>query len=146
VRLQSVLGALFERTGSPDDFDAWHAVLGPADRAGAIAEGRERPRSIDDPITGAQLPLALKDDQAAEALFVARHASLRGEQYYRLVPLAKTSERIGRLLGAVVCYRALLVAILARAYARAYGHAAKYLGVLRPLDSAGRRLSPAAYP
>ncbi len=134
VRLQSVLGALFERTGSPDDFEAWHAVLDPADRAGAVAEARERAWSIDDPITGAQLLLALKDDQAAEALLVARHASLRGEQYYRLVPLAKTLERNGRLLGAVVCYRALLVAILARAYARANGHAAKYLGVLRRLD------------
>ena len=33
-----------------------------------------------------------------------------------------------------MCYRALLVAILARAYARAYGHAAEYLRALRRLD------------
>jgi len=36
-------------------------------------------------------------------------------------------------LGATACYRALLLAILGRAYARAYGHAASYLGKLRRL-------------
>ena len=40
-----------------------------------------------------------------------------------------------RLLGAVVCYRALLLAILARGYARAYKHAAEYLRALRRLDA-----------
>ena len=65
---------------------------------------------------------------------MARHTDLRGEEYYRLVPLAQTMEKKGRLLGAVVCYRALLMAILARAYARAYGHAAEYLAALRKLD------------
>jgi len=43
-------------------------------------------------------------------------------------------EKKGRQLGAVVCYRALLTAILTRAYARAYGHAAEYLAALRQLD------------
>lgn len=50
----------FEQTGSPDDFEAWHAILDPADRASAVAEARERARSSDDPITGAQLLLALR--------------------------------------------------------------------------------------
>lgn len=83
----------------------------------------------------AQLLLALKDDQSAEVLLIARHASVRGEQYARLVPLAETLKKNGRLIGAVVCYRALLVGILARAYARAYSHAAEYLQALRRLDS-----------
>ena len=55
--------------------------------------------------------------------------------YDRLVPLAQVLEKNGRLLGAIVCYRALLVAILARGYARAYGHAAEYLRALRRLDA-----------
>ncbi len=48
--------------------------------------------------------------------------------------LAQALEKKGRLLGATVCYRALLFAILARAYARAYGHAAEYLRALSRLD------------
>ena len=51
------------------------------------------------------------------------------------MPLAQLLESTGRLLGAVACYRALLVAILTRGYARAYGHAADYLHVLRSLDA-----------
>ncbi len=38
------------------------------------------------------------------------------------------------MLGTIACYRALLVAILTRAYARAYGHAAEYLLALRRAD------------
>jgi hypothetical protein len=77
----------------------------------------------------------LDDDAAAEALLLTRAAHVRGEAYYDLVPLAQVLEQKGRLLGAIVCYRALLVAILARAYARAYGHAADYLLALRLLDA-----------
>jgi hypothetical protein len=51
------------------------------------------------------------------------------------VPLAQGLEKKGRLLGTIVCYRVLLTAILARAYVRAYGHAAEYLRALRRLDS-----------
>jgi hypothetical protein len=125
---------LFDRTGSPSDFEAWQASLAPAAQHGVAAIARERAHGSDDPITGAQLLLALDDDAAAEALLVTQHASLRGGDYYRLVPLVETMEKKGRLLGAVVCYRALLTAILVRAYVRAYGHAAEYLGALRQLD------------
>jgi hypothetical protein len=38
-----------------------------------------------------------------------------------------------RAVGATACYRALLLDILSRAYARAYAHAARYLGRLRRL-------------
>ncbi|HEX6006181.1 MAG TPA: hypothetical protein VFZ14_19475 [Burkholderiales bacterium] len=134
VELRAVRRQLFDRTGSASDFEAWRGSLAPAERSAAAAVARERAQNHDDPITGAQLLLALDDDAAAEALLVARHANLRGEEYHRLVPLAQTMEEKGRLLGAVACYRALLTAILARAYARAYGHAAEYLAALRQLD------------
>jgi hypothetical protein len=133
VQLRAVRRSLFDRSGSESDFEAWRASLAPAERNGAAAVARERAQTADDPITGAQLLLALDDDAAAEALLVARHASVRGEQYYRLVPLAHTMEKKGRLLAAVVCYRALLTAILARAYVRAHGHAAEYFVALRRL-------------
>jgi len=134
-RLRAVRQALFERTGTADDFEAWHQALSPAERAGAAERARERARTHDDPITGANLYLALGDEAAAEQLLVDRHGDLRGDDYYRLVPLAQLLESKGRLLGAVACYRALLVAILTRGYARAYGHAADYLHVLRSLDA-----------
>src|SRR6266542_5788702 len=134
VSLRAVRRKLFDRSGSASDFEAWRASLAPAERSGAAAVARERAQSADDPITGAQLLVAHEDDAAAEALLVVRHANMRGEEYYRLVSLAQTMEKKGRLLGTVVCYRALLTAILARAYVRAYGHAAEYLVALRQLD------------
>jgi uncharacterized protein DUF6880 len=68
-------------------------------------------------------------------LLLAHHGNVQGGAYDRLVPLAQALEKKGRLLGTIVCYRALLVAILTRAYARAYGHAAEYLRALRRLDA-----------
>ena len=135
ARLRAARQGLFERTGSPSDFEAWRQSVAPADRASAAEVARERAKVLDDTITGAQLLLALDDDAAAEALLLARHATVQGGEYYHLVPLAQALEKKRRVLGAVVCYRALLVAILARAYARAYGHAAEYLRALRRLDA-----------
>lgn len=135
ARLRAARQALFERTGWPSDFEAWRQSLAPADRANAAEVALEQAKVLDDAITGAQLMFALDDDAAAEALLLARQATVQGGEYYRLVPLAQALEKKRRLLGAVVCYRALLVAILARAYARAYGHAAEYLRALRRLDA-----------
>ena len=135
ARLRTVRQALFDRTGSPGDFEAWRQSLALADRAHAAEVARARAKSLDDAITGAQLLFALADDAAAEALLLARQANLQGGDYGRLVPLAQALEKKGRLLGTIVCYRAVLVAVLARAYARAYGHAAEYLRALRRLDA-----------
>lgn len=134
-RLSAVRQALFERTGTAHDFEAWHQALSPAERPTAATRARERARTHEDPLTGANLYLALGDEAAAEQLLVDRNGDLRGEDYGRLVPLAQRLESAGRLLGAVACYRALLVAILTRGYARAYGHAADYLHTLRNLDA-----------
>jgi hypothetical protein len=134
ARLRAVRQALFERTGSVGDFEAWRESLAPGDRADATEVARQRAKMHDDPITGARLLLALGDDAAAEVLLLAHDGNVQGGDYDRLVPLAQALETKGRLLGTIVCYRALLVAILMRAYARAYGHAAEYLRALRGLD------------
>jgi hypothetical protein len=86
-----------------------------------------------DPITAANLLHELGDAGAAEAVLVSGFARIEGNDYFRLVPLAEALEAQQRPTGASACYRALLLATLARAYARAYGHAANYLGKLRRL-------------
>jgi hypothetical protein len=48
------------------------------------------------------------------------------------------------LRGATACYRALLLAILARAYARAYGHAARYFKKLTEIALQQPDLQPLA--
>jgi hypothetical protein len=134
-RLRSARQALFERSGIQSDFNAWCASLEPSDRAGAAQLARERAKTLADPITGAELMLALGDEAQAEALLIDRHASLRGEDYDRLLSLAQALETKRRLLGTVACFRALLVAILKRARTSAYGYAAEYLHTLRRLNS-----------
>jgi hypothetical protein len=135
ARLRAVRQALFERTGSVGDFEAWRESLAPVDRANATEIARQRAKTHGDLIAGARLLLALGDDAAAEVLLLAHHGNVQGGDYDRLVPLAQALEKKGRLLGTIVCYRALLVGILTRGYARAYGHAAEYLRALRRLDA-----------
>lgn len=134
VRLSTLRQAIFERTGSPADFDAWRQSLAPAPQAHAVEVARQRANCLDDLTAGANLLLALDDDAAAQALLLNRRARVCGDAYYSLLPLAQVLEQKGRLLGAVICYRALLTSILVRGYAKAYGHGAEYLRVLRRLD------------
>lgn len=135
ARLSPLRQAIFERTGATADFEAWRQSLAPAAQASAVDAARQRALTLDDPIAGANLLLALDDDAAAQALLLARWASIRGDAYYSLLPLAQVLKKKGRLLAAVVCYRALLTSILARGYAKAYGHGVDYLQVLRHLDT-----------
>ncbi len=133
-RLREVRRVLFELSGSLEDFEAWKSSLAPAEQASATELARARAQVLDDPVAAARLLLALDDAAAAEELLIARRASVRGESYYHLVSLAQALEN-QRPRAAIVCYRALLLAILGRAYARAYGHAADYLRALRRLHT-----------
>jgi len=65
-------------------------------------------------------------DEAEKYLW--EHASqLRGGFYSHVLPLAEAMEKDGRLIIATVLYRALLNALLERAYAKAYHHGVDYL-------------------
>jgi len=86
---------------------------------------RHRGRSIADPVA-ASLLLEVGDEAIAEAVLADNADRIDGNHYGQLVPLADALEARGLLRGASACYRALLLAILARAYVRAYGHAARY--------------------
>lgn len=134
-RLRAMRRMLFERTGARSDFEAWHEVLALADRPQAVERARQRASAHRDPIAGANLYLALGDEAAAEQLLVDRSEEVDGNDYVRLASLVRVLESGGRLLGAVVGYRALLTSILGRGYARAYSHAADYLHALRDLDA-----------
>lgn len=132
-RLTDTRRRLFTATGSAEDFLAYRARLPASAWETANAEARDRAQATGDVISAAHLLLAIEDDRGAEGLLVDRQASIRGESYYHLLPIAETLESRGRLLGAVACYRALLEAVLARAYVRAYAHGARYLAKLRSL-------------
>lgn len=127
---------LFDTTGTAEDFRAWRALLGPELQPEAEACARRRADRDGDPVTAARLLLEIGDAQAAESVLVARADQIDGKDYPRLVPLAEEMKERGRPLGATACYRALLSAILARAYMRAYGHGANYLSELRTLARA----------
>ena len=83
--------------------------------------------------SAAELLFALGEPGLAEQLILDRAGELDGHNYVLLTELAKTAKVHGRRLAAALIWRALLDAILARGYAKAYGHGARYLLGLRDL-------------
>ena len=82
------------------------------------------------------------DDAGAEAALIAALDRIPGSDYGTLVPLAGQLEAQGRWIAATAVYRALLVAILERAYTPAYRHGARYWARLQALASKGVGLMP----
>jgi hypothetical protein len=78
-------------------------------------------------ITDAQFLLDVGEAGCAQEYIVARREQLDGEQYYHLPPLAENFEAKGLYLAAVVIYRALLEASLAKALSKYYSHGVRYL-------------------
>ena len=89
-------------------------------------------------ITDVQFLIDLGEGQCAHDYVIARREKLDGEQYYHLPPLAEHFEEKGSFLAAVVIYRALLEANLAKALSKYYSHGARYL---RRLDALAGRIS-----
>lgn len=82
-----------------------------------------------------ELLFALEEPALAEQLIVERSRELDGRNYPLLTSLVKVAQANGRLLAAVLIWRVLIDAILARGYAKAYGHAARYLLDLRNVSA-----------
>ncbi len=133
---------LFESTGSVEDFLAWRDSLPEESRSTAEALARQRADTEPDLITAARLLLEIGEATAAEFLVAARFGDIDGGSYAQLVPLAEALEARHCPLGATACYRALLLAILDRAYAKAYGHGARYFAKLRQLTRDVPNLEP----
>lgn len=78
-------------------------------------------------ITDAQFLLDVGEGQGAQDYIMARREQLDGEQYYHLPPLAENLEAKGLYFTAVVIYRTLLEANLAKALSKYYSHGVRYL-------------------
>jgi hypothetical protein len=85
--------------------------------------------------SAAELLCALKEPTLADKVIIERSGELDGRNYGLLTALVKTAEAKGRPLAATLIWRSLLDAILARGYAKAYGHAARYLLELRAVSA-----------
>ena len=124
---------LFEASLAVWDLHAWLDLLPPHEQAPAIEHARELAAAHANPTVVALLLMDIGDDSAAEVALVRDRGAIEGRDYGTLVPLAEALERKGLWTGATVVYRALLVAILDRAYAPAYHHAARYWARLTAL-------------
>ena len=140
---------IFEESLAVWDLHAWLDLLPPSEQDSAIERARELAAAHDDPVVVALLLMDIGDDAAAEEALTGNPAAIKGRDYAALVPLAKALEGKGLRTGATLVYRALLVAILERAYAPAYRHAARYwarLAALAPTYTGPRHLeSPAEF-
>ena len=85
--------------------------------------------------SAAELLFALEEPALAEQLIIDRSGELDGRNYILLTALVKRAKASGRLLAAALIGRTLIDAILARGYAKAYGHAARYLIELRAVSA-----------
>ena len=124
---------IFEVSLAVRDLHAWLDLLPPREQAHAIERARQLATAHADPVVVALLLLDIGDEAAAEAALTSAPAAIQGRDYGTLVPLAEALERKGLWTGATVVYRALLVAILDRAYSPAYRHGAKYWARLQAL-------------
>ncbi|SEB22655.1 DUF6880 family protein [Variovorax sp. YR216] len=129
---------------SPSVFylQCWFAHLPDNDRAEAEEEVRQLILNFKDPVTAASLLVELGDIEAAEARLVAEADRLSGEYYGSLEPLTKAFRMHACWRGETVAYRALLLGILNRAYAKAYHHGARYLARLGEIAASGPDLKP----
>ena len=137
---------IFEATLSVSDFHDWLELLPPKVHAEAVEQARALAAKHGDPVVVASLLMDLGDGAAAEAALVAASGSIRGSDYGTLVPLARALESEGLWTGATAVYRALLVAILDRAYAPAYSHGARYWARLEALAQRCTGLMPLESP
>ena len=137
---------IFEATLSVCDFHDWLELLPPNAQAEAIEQARALATKHGDPVVVASLLMDIGDDVAAEAALVAAPGSINGSNYGTLVPLAATLESKGLWTGATAVYRALLVAILDRAYSPAYAHGARYWAKLEALTQQCTGLMPLERP
>ena len=122
---------IYRRAPGIHSYRALEEIL-PVDERGAFrARACQDAKGNPHVATAAELLFALEEPALAERLIVERSAELDGRNYPLLTSLVKAAQANGRLLAAVLILRALLNAILARGYAKAYRHGARYLLDLR---------------
>ena len=138
----AILKTVFEERLDVHDLKAWLAELPPAQQTAAITHARGLAVKHDDPVTAAMLLVEIGEHELAEAALLAAPQGIRGEDYAWLAPLAKALEAHQCWIGATAVYRALLDAILKRAYAPAYGHAYRHWQCLEVIAAKGTDWGP----
>ena len=133
---------IFEDTLAVSDLHAWLEILPLEEQGRAVERARTLASAHTDPVVVARLLLDLGDDAGAEAALTREPGLVKGSDYITLRPLADEMEKRGRWLAATVVYRALLVAILERAYTPAYRHGARYWARLQMLAQRCPNLAP----
>lgn len=133
---------LFEASLSTFDLHRWLEQLPEAAKPKARERARDLARTHDDALTAATLLLELEDPAGAEQAVLLAGDAMDGRDYGRLVPLAQALREQGCSRAETAVLRALMAGILSRAYARAYGHAARYLRRLREIAATGEPLDP----
>lgn len=133
---------IFEASLTVADLHAWLDLLPPPGQVHAIERARQLAAAHSDPVAVALLLLDTGDETGAEAALASAPAAIQGRDYGTLVPLARALEHKGLWTGATAVYRALLAAILDRAYSPAYRHAARYWARLQALALKCSRLMP----
>lgn len=133
---------LFERTLSVFSLQRWLEHLPEAAHSDALGHARQLALGHGDPTVAATLLLELGDPATAEQMLLAEPGRIAGADYGNLVPLAEALRASDCSRGETAVYRALLRGILDRAYARAYGHAARYWLRLRQIADSRLDLAP----
>lgn len=133
---------IFESSIAVFDLHRWLEHLPEGARSAAHTHARSLALNHDDPVRAAALLLELEENDDAEAVLLVEPARIQGDDYGTLVPLAKTLRERKLWRAETIVYRALLTGILDRAYARAYGHAARYWARLREIADMGAGLLP----
>lgn len=133
--------AIFEQSLSVFDLHAWLEHLPETARSAARAHARSRALEHADPAQAAALLLELEEDDP-QAVLLAASDRIRGDDYDSLVRLVKTLRERKLWRAETAVYRALLTGILDRAYARAYGHGARYWKRLQEIAAMGTGMLP----
>jgi hypothetical protein len=126
---------IYQRSPGIHSYRALEQILPPHERSAFRARACQEAATNPNVASAAELLFALEEPALAEQVIIERSAALDGRNYGVLTALVKTAQAQGRLLAAALIWRALIDAILARGYAKAYGHAARYLIELRALSA-----------
>jgi hypothetical protein len=126
---------IYQRSPGIHSYRALEQILPPHERGAFGARACKDAIASPNVASAAELLFALEQPALAEQVITERAGALDGRNYGVLTTLVKTATMQGRLLAAALIWRALIDAILARGYAKAYGHAARYLSELRALNA-----------
>jgi hypothetical protein len=125
---------VYRRAPGIHSYRALERILPLGERCAFRARAIQDARTSSCVASAAELLFALEEPALAEQVISERAKALDGRKYGLLTALVKTAQANGRLLAAALIWRALIDAILARGYAKAYGHAARYLIELRAVS------------